>query len=245
MLTSISPFSAMPQMHHRDPGVIGLLGAQVQSQRPYYGLIADGIHVHPNAVRLAYDCHPDGAVLVTDGASGTAQRCRITSKSNLCDGLCLFSHASDGSQNARWKTRVARWAIYCQGGSQAQDRWHCDVSWSVSGDRTYNHTCTGYQLTMCHPQRDFYGRLREEPGYVHLHLTRSSDQGCDIQRSTNARRRGCAAQGLIGCWQRRRLSSAVAGRLCEEHVDHGTACVSESLPGLNGAMRPVWELTSP
>jgi hypothetical protein len=28
-------------------------------------------------------------------------------------------------------------------------------------------------------------------------------------------------------------------------VDHGTACVSESLPGLNGAMRPVWELTSP
>lgn len=59
--------SAMPQIHHRDPGVIGTLGAQDESQRPYYGLIVDAIHVHPNAIRLAYDCHPDGAVLVTDG----------------------------------------------------------------------------------------------------------------------------------------------------------------------------------
>lgn len=54
-------------MHHRDPGVIGTLGAQDEFQRPYYGLIADAIHVHPNAIRLAYDCHPNGAVLVTDG----------------------------------------------------------------------------------------------------------------------------------------------------------------------------------
>ncbi|KAK4048414.1 N-acetyl-glucosamine-6-phosphate deacetylase [Microbotryomycetes sp. JL201] len=59
-------FNAMPQMHHRDPGVIGTLGAQSENARPFYGIIADGIHVHPNAVRLAYDCHPKGAVLVTD-----------------------------------------------------------------------------------------------------------------------------------------------------------------------------------
>ncbi|KAM0786133.1 hypothetical protein ACM66B_006942 [Microbotryomycetes sp. NB124-2] len=59
-------FNAMPQMHHRDPGVIGTLGAQSEKARPFYGIIADGIHVHPNAVRLAYDCHPNGAVLVTD-----------------------------------------------------------------------------------------------------------------------------------------------------------------------------------
>ncbi|KAK4052323.1 N-acetyl-glucosamine-6-phosphate deacetylase [Microbotryomycetes sp. JL221] len=59
-------FNAMPQMHHRDPGVIGTLGAQAESARPFWGIIADGIHVHPNAVRLAYDCHPQGAVLVTD-----------------------------------------------------------------------------------------------------------------------------------------------------------------------------------
>ncbi|GAA5961592.1 hypothetical protein JCM21900_006645 [Sporobolomyces salmonicolor] len=62
-------FNAMPQLHHRDPGVIGTLGAGNDSKRPYYGIIADGIHVHPNAARLAYDCHPNGAILVTDAMS--------------------------------------------------------------------------------------------------------------------------------------------------------------------------------
>ena len=57
-------FNAMPQLHHRDPGVIGLLGNQ--PIRPFYGLIVDGVHVHPNAVRLAYEAHPKGCVLVTD-----------------------------------------------------------------------------------------------------------------------------------------------------------------------------------
>lgn len=59
-------FNAMPQLHHRDPGVIGLLGAASPTARPYYGIIADGIHVHSNVVRLAYDAHPDGCILVTD-----------------------------------------------------------------------------------------------------------------------------------------------------------------------------------
>lgn len=34
--------------------------------RPYFGLITDGVHVHPNAVRIAYEAHPKGLVLVTD-----------------------------------------------------------------------------------------------------------------------------------------------------------------------------------
>ncbi|KAG6920202.1 hypothetical protein DXG01_004971 [Tephrocybe rancida] len=34
--------------------------------RPFYGLIVDGIHSHPNSVRLAYSAHPDGCVLITD-----------------------------------------------------------------------------------------------------------------------------------------------------------------------------------
>ena len=64
-------FNAMPQLHHRDPGVIGLLGGKDTNvedklDRPFYGLIVDGVHVHPNAVRLAYDAHPNGCVLVTD-----------------------------------------------------------------------------------------------------------------------------------------------------------------------------------
>ena len=33
---------------------------------PYWSIICDSIHVSPEAVRLAYNSHPDGCVLVTD-----------------------------------------------------------------------------------------------------------------------------------------------------------------------------------
>ncbi|KAK3838797.1 MAG: hypothetical protein J3R72DRAFT_370445 [Linnemannia gamsii] len=62
-------FNAMPQFHHRDPGVIGLLGSRLDLLRPYYGLICDGIHVHPNSVKIAYDSHPEGVILITDAMS--------------------------------------------------------------------------------------------------------------------------------------------------------------------------------
>ncbi|KAG0300630.1 hypothetical protein BGZ98_009031 [Dissophora globulifera] len=62
-------FNAMPQFHHRDPGVIGLLGSRQDLPRPYYGLICDGVHVHPNSVKIAYDSHPEGVILVTDAMS--------------------------------------------------------------------------------------------------------------------------------------------------------------------------------
>lgn len=61
-------FNAMQQFHHRDPGIIGLLGSPV-SARPFYGIICDGAHVHPNSVKIAYYSHPEGACLVTDAMS--------------------------------------------------------------------------------------------------------------------------------------------------------------------------------
>ncbi|CAJ0627560.1 13209_t:CDS:2 [Entrophospora sp. SA101] len=54
--------------HHRDPGIIGLLGTTC-IKRPYYGVICDGIHVHPNSIKIAYDSHPKGAIVVTDAIS--------------------------------------------------------------------------------------------------------------------------------------------------------------------------------
>lgn len=59
----------MGPFHHRDPGLIGLLGL-VNSQRPYYGMILDGVHAHPTSTRIIERCHPDGLLLVTDAIAG-------------------------------------------------------------------------------------------------------------------------------------------------------------------------------
>ncbi|ORX96368.1 Metallo-dependent hydrolase [Basidiobolus meristosporus CBS 931.73] len=63
-------FNAMRPFHHRDPGIIGLLAGE-SKPRPYYGIICDGVHCHPSAVKLAHYSHPKGAVLVSDCASVT------------------------------------------------------------------------------------------------------------------------------------------------------------------------------
>ncbi|KAI5814187.1 hypothetical protein BZA77DRAFT_339171 [Pyronema omphalodes] len=62
-------FNAMEQPHHRSPGIFGILGAQEGLKRPYYGIIADDIHVHPSFVRVAHGAHPEGTILVTDAMS--------------------------------------------------------------------------------------------------------------------------------------------------------------------------------
>ncbi|KAM6965821.1 N-acetylglucosamine-6-phosphate deacetylase [Tautogolabrus adspersus] len=61
-------FNAMLPFHHRDPGIVGLLTSdQVPAGRTvYYGMIADGIHTNPAALRIAHRAHPAGLVLVTD-----------------------------------------------------------------------------------------------------------------------------------------------------------------------------------
>jgi N-acetylglucosamine-6-phosphate deacetylase len=57
-------FNAMPPLHHREPG---LAGALLERDAPPIGLIADGRHVHPAMVRLAWRARgPEGIFLVTD-----------------------------------------------------------------------------------------------------------------------------------------------------------------------------------
>ena len=63
-------YNAMNQPHHRDTGIVGSLGHREGGEggfkRPFFGLIADNIHVHPSMVRVAYEAHSEGCILVTD-----------------------------------------------------------------------------------------------------------------------------------------------------------------------------------
>ncbi len=57
-------FNAMTPLHHREPGLVGAL---LEGDAPSAGLIADGNHVHPAMVRLAWKARgPEGLFLVTD-----------------------------------------------------------------------------------------------------------------------------------------------------------------------------------
>src|SRR5699024_1982803 len=64
-------FNAMPLFHHRDPGLLGLLTVDSDDRQVYYGIIADGIHTHYSALRLAFHANQPGMVLVSDAISAT------------------------------------------------------------------------------------------------------------------------------------------------------------------------------
>lgn len=75
-------YNAMPQPHHRNAGVVGLINlpncegtntvspspsiASAKDKTPYFGLICDGVHVDPSMANLAYRSNPEKCVLVTD-----------------------------------------------------------------------------------------------------------------------------------------------------------------------------------
>lgn len=59
-------FNAMRPLHHRNPGIFGVLGQAESLPRPYFGIISDGIHLHSTTIKIAFNAHPDGFILVTD-----------------------------------------------------------------------------------------------------------------------------------------------------------------------------------
>ena len=60
-------FNAMKPLHHRNPGIFGVLGIAAQTRpKPYFGIIADGIHLHPTAINIAFNTYSEGFILVTD-----------------------------------------------------------------------------------------------------------------------------------------------------------------------------------
>ncbi|WP_417743583.1 N-acetylglucosamine-6-phosphate deacetylase [Salipiger sp.] len=66
-------FNAMRGLDKREPGVVG---AALACEGLSAGLIADGVHVHPAAMRIALAARPEGLFLVTDAmaVAGTEAR---------------------------------------------------------------------------------------------------------------------------------------------------------------------------
>ncbi len=65
-------YNATSPLHHREPGMVG---AFLTDDRVAVSLIADGVHVHPTALDVAFRCKPDGRIaLVTDAVAWQAGR---------------------------------------------------------------------------------------------------------------------------------------------------------------------------
>lgn len=60
--------NAMPPFASREPGLAGLISLPESHapQPPYYTIIADGEHLHPNTVSLLHRANPKRSILVTD-----------------------------------------------------------------------------------------------------------------------------------------------------------------------------------
>src|SRR5690606_23753039 len=64
---AVHTFNAMREFHHREPGIAG---AALSDDRIYAELIADGVHVAPEVVRVFARSKPvERHVLVTDSVS--------------------------------------------------------------------------------------------------------------------------------------------------------------------------------
>nr|WP_297177745.1 N-acetylglucosamine-6-phosphate deacetylase [uncultured Agathobaculum sp.] len=63
-------FNAMPPMTHREPGVIG---AVLDNDEVGVELIADGVHVHPSAVRAAFRLFENRIILISDSMAAAGQ----------------------------------------------------------------------------------------------------------------------------------------------------------------------------
>jgi N-acetylglucosamine-6-phosphate deacetylase len=93
-------YNAMHPYHHRDPNLIGLLASDCVSaanicvhvctliagvaRTIFFGLIADGEHVHDSAMRIAWRTNGDGLVCVqcahTQTRAGARIRCMLRTR---------------------------------------------------------------------------------------------------------------------------------------------------------------------
>ena len=95
-------FNGMSPLHHRDPG---LLGAALSDDRLVPSLIADGVHVHPAALRAAARAKGRGGwVLVTDAVAWRAGGDRV----QVVDGAPRLANGTIAGSCLRMDEAVAR-----------------------------------------------------------------------------------------------------------------------------------------
>ncbi|KAK3670337.1 hypothetical protein LTR78_009791 [Recurvomyces mirabilis] len=63
--------NAMASLHHRDPGLAGLVTAspstlQKPSDSPYFSIIPDGNHLHPSVATMLFRSNPEKCIIITD-----------------------------------------------------------------------------------------------------------------------------------------------------------------------------------
>ncbi|WP_443478885.1 N-acetylglucosamine-6-phosphate deacetylase [Novosphingobium aerophilum] len=83
-------FNAMTQFLSRDPGMVG---AALEDRASHFGLIVDGFHVHPAAMRVAVSARGDeGVMLVTDAmppVGGTLGQFTLMDQDiKVANGMC-------------------------------------------------------------------------------------------------------------------------------------------------------------
>ena len=125
-------YNAMPGIHHRNPGVIP---AAVENPNVRAEIIADGFHIHPASVRLAFTMFKNRMILVSD--------------SGRCAGKDEGYQFDLGGQMAEVRGGVAKLVgtntIACSGSNM----WACllnTLSWGIPEEEvilaaTYNPAC--------------------------------------------------------------------------------------------------------
>lgn len=60
--------NAMAPLHHRDPGLAGLVTAapSMLPESPYFSIIPDGNHLHPSVASMLYRANPEKCIIITD-----------------------------------------------------------------------------------------------------------------------------------------------------------------------------------
>ena len=117
-VTHLPPlYNAMPAIHHRTPGVIP---ACVENPNVQAEIIADGFHIHPAAVRLAFTMFKNRMILVSD--------------SGRCTGQVEGYQFDLGGQIAELRGGVAKLAGTDTIACSASNMWKClqnVISWNV------------------------------------------------------------------------------------------------------------------